>query len=118
MTIVPLPTYLKMYRKRTGFTHDELAFLLGSMRGTSVARHEVGESLPKLRTALMYEAIFGACVRELYRGVFADAQELVRVRARGMLAYFEKKPRSAKTDNKIGILKTIIKEEGLHKVTL
>lgn len=115
MTIVPLSTYLKMYRKRTGFTHDELAFLLGSMRGTSVWRHESGECLPQLETALMYEAIFGSSVRELYEGLFAEGLELVRARAEGMLAYFEKKPRSAKTAKKIEVLKAIIGKARLER---
>ncbi|MCU1295178.1 MAG: helix-turn-helix protein [Bryobacterales bacterium] len=111
MTIVPLSTYLKMHRKRSGLTHDELAFLLGSMRGTSVSRHESGQSLPQLRTALMYEAVFGAAIRELFEGVFAEAREAVNVRAVGMLAYFQKKPRSRKIERKIEVLKAIVGEE-------
>jgi DNA-binding XRE family transcriptional regulator len=99
-----------MYRKRTGFTHDELAFLLGAMRGTSVWRHESCGSLPKLRTALMYEAIFGAAVRELYEGLFVEAQEAVHIRAQGMLAYFQKKPRTPKTERKICVLMAIVDE--------
>lgn len=115
MTIVPLSTYLKMHRKRTGFTHDELAFLLGSMRGTSVSRHEGGQCLPKLLTALMYQAIFGVDVHEIFEGVFAEGQDIVRIRARGMLAYFEKKPRTTRNENKIRVLRAIIGADGMDR---
>jgi DNA-binding XRE family transcriptional regulator len=110
MTIVPLTTYLKMYRKRTGFTHDEVAFLLGSMCGTSVSRHERATRLPVLKTALMYEAIFGAAVREIYEGVFVEVQGSVRRRARGLCASLEKRKNTPGLKRKISLLKTIIGE--------
>ena len=53
MTIVPLHSYLKTYRKQSGLTHEEIAFLVGGMAGTSFSRHETGRRLPMLRTALM-----------------------------------------------------------------
>src|SRR5688572_31802419 len=100
MTIVPLSTYLKMYRKRTGFTHDDVAFLLGGMRGTSISRHERSERLPILKTALMYEFIFDATVRELYQGVFREVQQRVRERARGLCASLERQPSTPTRDQK------------------
>lgn len=110
MTIIPLETYLRMYRKRTGFTHDEIAFLCGAMSGSSIARHESGERLPVLRTALMYEFILQATVRELYEGVFHDARGAVRARAKGLCASLERKPKSAERDHKIGILRALLDE--------
>ena len=110
MTIVPLSTYLRMYRKRTGFTHDEIAFLCGAMCGRSVARHERGRQLPMLRTALMYEFILQASVRELYEGIFQDVRAAVRARAKGLCASLERRPRSADRDRKIAVLKTLLNE--------
>jgi DNA-binding XRE family transcriptional regulator len=107
MTIVPLNTYLRMYRKRTGFTHEELAFLCGAMCGSSIARHEQGSQLPVLRTALMYEFILQAPIRELYAGLFHDARGAVQVRMRGLCASLERKPRTAERDHKIAILRAI-----------
>lgn len=112
MTILPLTTYLKMYRKRTGFTHDEVAFLLGSMSGQSVSRHEHAKRLPILKTALMYEAIFGAPVREIYEGVFVEVRGTVQARARGLCASLEKKKPTKCLERKISLLKAIIGEDG------
>jgi DNA-binding XRE family transcriptional regulator len=108
MTIVPLKTYLKTYRRRTGFTHDEVAFLIGGMAGTSYSRHEGSKRLPILKTALMYEFIFDATVRELYEGVFVEVQERVRERARGLVRGLEKKPASPQRDQKIAALRRLL----------
>jgi DNA-binding XRE family transcriptional regulator len=108
MTIVPLNTYLRMYRKRTGFTHEELAFLCGAMCGSSIARHEQGSQLPVLRTALMYEFILRAPIRDLYAGLSHDACVAVRVRARGLRASLEKRRQTAERDHKIAILQALL----------
>ena len=108
MTIVSLATYLKMYRKRTGFTHEEVAFLIGAQGGSSVSRHESGDRLPTLKTAIVYEAIFGTAIGELYAGVFADATEMLRERARGLRVSLETQPQSAARDRKIAALEKII----------
>lgn len=113
MTIVPLATYLKMYRKRLGFTHEEVAFLLGCMSGSTVSRHECADRLPILRTALMYELILGTPIGALYAGLFSDSAELVRERARGLRLSLEKRPKSQARDQKIAALNRIIGEAGL-----
>jgi DNA-binding XRE family transcriptional regulator len=110
MRIAPLNTYLRMYRKRMGFTHEELAFLCGAMCGSSISRHEHGAQLPVLRTALMYEFILQASVRELYAGVFHDARDTVTARAKGLCASLERKPRSAERDHKIAVLHALLRE--------
>lgn len=108
--MVPLSTYIRMYRKRTGFTHDEVAFLCGAMCGSSISRHESGERLPVLRTALMYEFILNASVRELYEGVFHEIRGAVRARAQGLCASLERKPRNAERDHKIAVLRALLDE--------
>ena len=112
MTLVPLTTYLRMYRKRTGFTHEELAFLCGAMCGSSIARHEKGVRLPKLRTVLMYECILQASVRELYAGLFHEALASVRTRATGLCASLERRPPSSVRDHKIAMLKELLTQIG------
>src|SRR5260221_11440325 len=112
MTIVPLTTYLKMYRKRTGLTHEEVAFLLGSMSGTSVSRHELAQRLPILKTALRYEPIFGPAVRDLYEGLFLETKEMVRRRARGLCASLERRKKTPYGIREIRYLSTIVRREG------
>lgn len=110
MTILPLETYLRMYRKRTGLTHDEIAFLCGAMCGSSISRHESGERLPVLRKALMYEFILQATVRDLYEGVFHDARDAVRARAKGLCASLERKRKTPERDHKIAVLRALLDE--------
>ena len=110
MTTVPLNTYLKTYRKRAGLSHEEVAFLCGMMSGTSVTRHEAGGRYPVLRTALMYELVLGAPLRELYKGVFHEAAAVIRQRAHGLYQSLEKKSLGAARDQKLKHLQALIEE--------
>lgn len=112
MTIVSLATYLKMYRKRTGLTHEEVAFLIGMKGGSTISRHESGDRLPNLQAAIAYELIFGTPVGEMYAGVFADGMAMLRERAIGLRVSLEKLPQSALRDRKIEALTQIIGAEG------
>ena len=107
----PLATYLRTHRKRAGLSQEDVAFLLGAMCGTSVSRHERGNRMPMLQTALMYEFVLGATVRQLYEGVFAQARFDVKKRARGLHASLARKPKTAMRDKKIALLARLISEE-------
>lgn len=76
-----LSNYLRAYRKRSGLTVVEVAYLIGTEHGSTVSRHERGDRSIDLDTALRYSAIFGEDVRRLFEG---DAERLegeVRQRA-------------------------------------
>jgi transcriptional regulator with XRE-family HTH domain len=60
---------LRTYRKRAGFSQEEVACLLGARAGACPARHEAFVRRPDLETALAYEAIYGVPVRELFAGI-------------------------------------------------
>jgi hypothetical protein len=79
----PLRTYLRTYRLRTGLSHDDIAYLLGSIYGSNVAKHERSKRLPVLRHVIAYEVILGAPIRNLYEGLYGEVkEELVgRIRA-------------------------------------
>jgi transcriptional regulator with XRE-family HTH domain len=53
-----LENYLKTYGWKSGLTQREVAFLLGWKNGAQLSRYEKRHTLPPLRTALAYEAIF------------------------------------------------------------
>jgi DNA-binding XRE family transcriptional regulator len=110
MTFVPLTTYLRMYRKRSGLTHGEIAFLCGSMSGTSFTRHESAERLPMLRTALMYELIFRVPVRDIYEGAVEEVRLVVRTRAEALRASLGRKKQTRARDYKIAHLEGIIED--------
>jgi len=76
-----LDNYLRTYRKRSGFSQDELAYLLGAQSGAKVSRYERNGRQPSLDTALAYKAVFGAPVEQLFPGRFTKVRRVVRRRA-------------------------------------
>ena len=64
-----LENYLRTYRKRSGLTQREVAFLVGCRNGAQVSRYEKRRRLPPLRMALACEAAFGVPVSELFAGL-------------------------------------------------
>jgi len=64
-----LDNYLRAYRKNSGLTQEEVAFLLGFDNANLVSRYEKRQRMPPVRTALAYEAIFGIPIAELFAGV-------------------------------------------------
>ena len=77
-----LENYLRTYRKRAGFSQDEMAYLLGTQDGTRTSRYERFARRPSLETALAYEAIFRLPVSDLFAGVYHTAEARTVRRAR------------------------------------
>src|SRR5216684_1950394 len=77
-----LDNYLRTYRKRAGLSQDEIAYLLGACDGTKIGRYERFKRTPNLQTALACVAIYGVPVRELFAGVYEQAQRTVARRVR------------------------------------
>jgi len=78
----PLESYLRTYRKRSGFSQDEVAFLLGSASGQRVSRYECRARRPTLETALAFEAIFQTPVKQLFAGLYQKVEKDTIARAR------------------------------------
>lgn len=58
--------YLRSLRRRSAFSQEDVAFLLGAFTGTRVSRHETGACAPPLEVALAYEVIFDVAIAEVY----------------------------------------------------
>lgn len=78
-----LDNYLRTYRKRTGLSQDEMAFLLGTRSGSKVSRYERCARKPTLETAFAYEVITRASQRDLFTGLYQRTERatLTRIRA-------------------------------------
>ena len=69
----------------------------------SLRRYELNERLPSLETALVYEAVFGVPISELFAGTYRDIRSRVKRRARRLLAalssgrYVERRKESLQT---------------------
>ncbi|MBI4469801.1 MAG: helix-turn-helix transcriptional regulator [Acidobacteria bacterium] len=86
-----LPNYLRTYRKRAGLSQDEIAFLLGARSGAKVSRYERFRREPSLRTALAYESVFRIPVRELFAGIYEEAELKTLKRRKVLIARLSKK---------------------------
>lgn len=103
-----LPNYLRTHRKRTGFSQEELAFLLGCQNASKVSRYERFARLPTLKTALAYEAIFGASIRELFAGIYEEIEQEVRKRAETLAQKIYTENPDLLTASKLDHLRAII----------
>ncbi|MCE5311430.1 MAG: helix-turn-helix transcriptional regulator [Acidobacteriales bacterium] len=108
MTIL-LTNYLRTYRKRSGLTQDEVAYLLGLVSGSKVSRYELYRRIPNLETALTYEAIFRTPVRELFAGLFAEVEKKMLKRVGRLGKKFLAKPETPLVNAKLEALAVILR---------
>ena len=90
-----LSNYLRTHRKRLSFSQEDVAFLVGvngMEKGIKVSRDENNAREPSLQTALAYEAIYGTPVRELFAGLYEQAERQVSERAKVLRHRKTKKP--------------------------
>ena len=103
-----LPNYLRMYRKRAGFSQVEVARLLGTLDGAKVSRYERNTRVPTLKTALTYEAIFRTPVSELFAGRFQEAEREATKRAKILSERLGQIEQSKRVVRKLEVLRRTI----------
>jgi len=86
-----LPNYLKTYRKQSGLSQRELAFLLGLKRREQLSRHEKNRCVPTLRVALACEAVFKTPVADLFAGASDSITREIGTRVETLTASLQKK---------------------------
>lgn len=111
MSHAPLSTYMRMYRRRAGFSQEELSLLLGLVSAANISRHECNRTVPSLRAALCYEVICGASVRDLFLGEVCQLEKEIRRRAMSLEAKWEKRPQSQARDRRLAALKRLVERE-------
>jgi transcriptional regulator with XRE-family HTH domain len=72
---------LRTYRKRSGLSQEEIAFLIDASSGTTVSRHEDLHRVPSLANAFGYEAIFGIPPSALFPGEYEKMRAQIESRA-------------------------------------
>jgi hypothetical protein len=77
-----LPNYLLSNRKRLDLSQEDVAFLLDTLSGAKISRHERFIREPGLKTALAYEVIYRRSVSELFSGLYVEVEQEIAVRAR------------------------------------
>ncbi len=104
---LPLHNYLRMYRKRAGFSQAEIAFLLGTKSAAKVSRYEHGRRQPSLRTLLACEVVLGAPARELFAGEFRSIENMTKRRAILLVKKLSAQKPDTRTQRKIRLLQAI-----------
>ena len=84
MTSHKLANYLRAYRKRSGLSQSEVAYLLGCKNGNQVSRYERRTHMPPLRTALAFQAALDTPLSELYAGTYESIAKQVAARGQSL----------------------------------
>jgi transcriptional regulator with XRE-family HTH domain len=107
-----LENYLRTYRKRSGLSQDEVAFLLGCQNGTKVSRYEQFARKPRLETLFGYEMVFGAPARELFAGAYQKVEKRISNRAQLLARKLNRATPNSMATRKLQILKAITSGSG------
>ena len=103
-----LSNYLRTYRRRAGFTQDEMAFLLGTASGTRVSRYERFGRQPGLCTALAYEVVFAVPQQQLFGGIYERVEHQVRERAEILFGQLDSGSDCPRTRLKLTVLRNVV----------
>ena len=97
--------YLRTYRRRSGLSQEEVAYLLGLKSGQIVSRYERLVRLPNLETVLACQVIFNALPHELYPGLYAKVESITRQRIHALTTRLHHHPQDRLTAFKQDTLK-------------
>ena len=103
-----LTNYLRTFRKRGRLSQDEIAFLLNCASGSKVSRYERFARVPSLQTAMAFEIIYGAPIRELFSGMFQNVENRVVLRARLLARRISKVDADRLSAIKLSVLERLI----------
>lgn len=109
----PLICYFRRYRLRSGLSHGDIAFLLGSVYGENVSKYESGIRFPKLRNLIALEIVLFASARDLYEGVLHQVRRDLGDRIQGLYNHVKRQRRTGRTKRKLQTLELLAKEVGV-----
>ena len=90
-----IKSYLRMFRRRIGFTQNELAFLLGSKSRTSISRIEQSNRKPSLETLVLAQFIFDVPSLELFPTFILGLQDAALKRVNELYEELQGEPSKA-----------------------
>jgi len=100
-------SYLRTFRRRSGLTQAEVAFLLGVHSGAKVSRYERLSRRPSFQTALGLQAVFGIPAETLLPAMSAQVERKIVARAYLLSRRLERHSDSARTKRKIRFLTSV-----------
>lgn len=103
-----LPNYLRTFRKRSGLSQAEVAFLLGCEHGTKISRYERHQRIPNLKTVLALEMVYNTMSKHLFEGIYHEIAYQVKNRAAILHKEIRKKERSPTMLHKLRCLEELL----------
>jgi transcriptional regulator with XRE-family HTH domain len=74
-------SYVRAYRRRWGFTQDELAFMMGFKSRSVVSKLERSTYVPTLLVGYALDSLFGTRDADLFPSLFLEVEAAVLARA-------------------------------------
>lgn len=108
MKMKKLADYLKAYRKRSGLSQEDMAFLFGAETDAIVWQYEHGVRAPGLTNLITYEYIFQVSSRELFAGIYEKVGRDTDMRVKKLLTRINRKPFTSRSSRKIVFLNAIL----------
>jgi len=108
MNIHNLQNYLRMYRRRTGLSEREVAYLLGCHCSSKESRYEHGVRCPNLKTVFAYETVYGAPPENLFSGIYHEVKKATVRRARALMAKVSREKECPSKAHKLKALEFVI----------
>lgn len=71
---------LKLYRRRIGYTQQQVAQLLGHKTVSRLSHYENGDTVPPLLTALQLEVVYRVPVAFLFPKIYDELRREIRTR--------------------------------------
>lgn len=104
-----IDNYLRTFRKRSGLTQREVAFLLsGGGDGSMVSRYEQRVRRPDLQTAFAYQIMYGPSADALMPGAFAVVEQIVIDRAHLLAGQLQAEPEGRRLRRKLQFLAALV----------
>src|SRR5438105_10698296 len=103
-----LPNYLRMFRKLSGLSQDDVAFLFGLKNSEHISRYERGDRIPALPKVFKFQLLYAASDSQLFAGNFRIAQSEFSGNVDKLIEKYKlvESP-SADTQQKLAYLRTV-----------
>lgn len=104
---------VRVYRKKSGLTQDELAYLVGERFGSQMFQVENAARYPSFRTSVAFEIVFRTRLLKLFADTYAMTDLGVKKRAARLLTNLERRPFAGRNRQKIEFLGEIVRAPDL-----
>ncbi len=103
-----LKSYFRTFRKRSGLSQQEVAFLLDLKSGQMVSRYERLSRTPSSAVLLAAVILFDVSPHDLLPGICKKVEKRIAIRAKTLIALFDTQPQTPRLLHKREFLLDVI----------